>query len=152
MSLEERFKAKVQIDHETGCHNWKGARNRKGYGMIAVGKGRSAVSHRISYQLYKGEIPQDFVVMHTCDNPGCVNPEHLKVGTHADNVADRQSKGRGTRGETHSKAKLTEIQVLVIKEAYTSGHKQVDIANYFGVKHYNINQIVHGRSWKHLCH
>lgn len=152
MALEERFKTKFKVNSETGCWEWIASKNRKGYGMIAICKprGKSVVAHRISYELYKGSIPPGVIVCHSCDNPSCVNPEHLFLGTHAMNVGDRESKGRGAKGQSHGRALLTELQVNVIREAYANGYKQSDIRRYFNVSHKTVGSIVHYINWRHI--
>lgn len=111
-STTERFLQRFVINSDTGCWDWAGRKNRKGYGVIAGeinGKrytkiGQSMLAHRVSWIIFKGEIPDSeqahgTVVMHKCDNPSCVNPEHLRLGTQADNVRDMESKRRHVVGE-----------------------------------------------------
>jgi len=92
------FEAKYEVIEDTGCWEWTASQARGGYGQFttSVKDGRTWYrAHRFSYTAHKGEIPEGMVVMHSCDNPCCVNPEHLSVGTHADNIRDRDAKGRG---------------------------------------------------------
>lgn len=111
-SVNERFFERVQLDLLSGCWNWTGTKNAKGYGRIAgeidgqrvVENGRQMLAHRVSWMLHVGPIPQGpgahgTVVLHTCDNPGCVNPQHLRLGTQSDNVKDMIAKGRKVAGE-----------------------------------------------------
>jgi hypothetical protein len=93
------FEAKYKVNEDTGCWEWTASCARGGYGQFttSVKDGRTWYrAHRFSYTAHKGEIPEGMVVMHGCDNPCCVNPEHLSVGTHADNIRDRDVKGRGS--------------------------------------------------------
>lgn len=110
-SANERFAQRFEIDPVSGCWNWVGGVNAKGYGVIAgevngkryVKKGQQMLAHRVSWLIFKGEIPESdsahgTVVMHGCDNPRCVNPAHLKLGSQADNVKDMVVKGRKVSG------------------------------------------------------
>lgn len=94
-SLEERFWEKVDKRGPDECWLWKAGRDRNGYGHIGVGKGRSTRAHRVSWELANGsEIPVGLLACHTCDNPPCVNPAHIFIGTMADNLQDASAKGR----------------------------------------------------------
>jgi hypothetical protein len=90
---EERFWAKVNKKETNECWEWTGARNSKGYGSLSINAVRW-VAHRYSYTISKGEIPKGLIIMHSCDNTKCVNPNHLSAGTHSDNMLDCTSKGR----------------------------------------------------------
>ena len=92
------FEAKYQVNENTGCWEWTASFARGGYGQFftSVKDGREWYrAHRFSYLAYEGGIPEGMVVMHRCDNPRCVNPDHLRLGTQADNIKDREEKGRG---------------------------------------------------------
>lgn len=112
-SVNERFAARYLVDTGTGCWNWTGSKNAKGYGVIAgelngkryTKKGQQMLAHRVSWVLFRGEIPDSdaahgTVVMHICDNPACVNPQHLKLGTQSENVLDMIQKERRPRRTT----------------------------------------------------
>lgn len=103
-NIEERFWEKVNKDGpthpncEAQCWVWAGSLNTKGYGLISS-NGGNIVTHRISYELHNGSIPDGLLVLHRCDRPSCVNPNHLFLGTHQDNMDDMAAKGRSTRGK-----------------------------------------------------
>jgi len=92
---KHKFMSHVVVNEATKCWLWQGLVTAKGYGRYGKGGKRA---HRISYQLFVGEIPQDLFILHTCDNTGCVNPEHLKLGSAKENTADMMAKGRNKNG------------------------------------------------------
>jgi len=91
-TIEQRFEENT-IRTETGCVVWTGAKTDKGYGLIEV-KGKTRRAHRVAYETFKGEIPAGLLILHRCDNPSCVNPEHLRTGTQVDNMQEMVAKGR----------------------------------------------------------
>jgi hypothetical protein len=113
-TLLDRFREKVSLTPQ-GCWIWTAAKTTQGYGLIVDGKQRLQ-AHRVSFMLHKGRIPRKMVVRHKCDNPLCVSPSHLELGTRADNTRDRDERHRTARGSRSGKALLTESSVLVIKE------------------------------------
>lgn len=147
--LDQRFFNKVHITG--GCWNWIAHRNKAGYGRITVMK-KDCTAHRISWMLHHGEIPQGLFVCHHCDNPSCVNPEHLFLGTAKDNAIDRNLKGRNRddNGEKHPCAKLTQLNVMDIREKLHSGVLCRDLAKEFNVSDSTIRNIKHGRKWRSL--
>lgn len=140
---------------ESGCWNWTGKvkKSRGGYGQILLycnqleNKKRLFAAHRVSYAYYNGVDPGGLCVMHICDNPTCVNPDHLKLGTHADNMRDMADKGRSTRGETNPRSKLTTADVGAIVELIQQGHSNTEIASKLPVSHAQVSLIRHGKSW-----
>lgn len=131
--------------------------NRAGYGRFKL-NGRMQKAHRVSWKLYKGPILQGegyhgTCVCHRCDNPGCVNPEHLELGTHADNMDDMVDKGRQAKpkGEDNTKAKLTESQVREIRRLAEDGSLlQKEIGKMFGVSNGTVSDIKTRKIWRHL--
>lgn len=131
------------------CHEWTGTINRAGYGQFSTGSQRYT-AHRAAYQLAHGEIPSGQVVRHTCDNRKCVNPRHLVIGSHAQNVQDAVDRQRNIRGERVPSHKLSADDVREIRRRYRTGSLKAHLARDFGVWQKTIANIVEGRSWKHL--
>ncbi|MCP5014874.1 MAG: HNH endonuclease [Ketobacter sp.] len=130
---------------KTGCIEWQKGLT-EGYGKTAHG-GKHYKAHRVSWTLNRGPIPPGMFVLHTCDSPPCVNPDHLFLGTHQDNMADKVSKGRQSKGETHIGAKLTESKALAIKY---SEDRNVDIAKAYSISPRQVGKIKKGTAWRHL--
>lgn len=147
----ERFEAK--FTKSDGCWEWNAYKSQDGYGSFGVA-GRIQKAHRVAYQLYVGEITEGLCVCHHCDNPSCVNPKHLFLGTNADNSHDRDNKGRGVHpdnsGEKHGMSKLVREQVVEIKVKISEGATQSDIAKEFGVARRTISDISNRRTWANL--
>lgn len=142
-----RFWSYVSIDQPDKCWLWTGGLNALGYGSFKIRTHTHRVAHRLMYKLFHGDVADDLCICHRCDNRQCVNPNHLFLGTKIDNAIDRHLKGRDSRGETHPAAKLTEAQVLAIRR---DTRKRQEIANHYGVKLCTIEDIIYGRSWRHL--
>ena len=154
-SLAERFWEKVDVRGPDDCWEWKAAQTKDGYGSIGVGNQKTDKAHRVSWQLHNGPIPEGLHVLHNCDNPSCVNPKHLHLGTNADNVREKVERGRhpclSFPGERNGNAKLTVDQVIEIRRQYADcGTSQVDLAEIFGVTYQLIWRIVHRKCWKHV--
>lgn len=141
-----------------GCWEWTGWREPGGgYGRMTVarasGNGRvSERAHRISWVLANGPIPDGLSILHSCDNPGCVRPDHLRSGTAADNARDRDERNRHARlsGEAHGRSKLTEAQIEAIRAKYVPGSRefgQYGLARRYGVGQQQISRILRGERW-----
>jgi len=118
-TLKARFDEKYSKGPEDECWNWQASTAGKGYGQIKIpGTRRQIYAHRLSYLIHLGEIPDGKEVCHTCDNPLCVNPAHLFLGTRKDNAQDMKQKFRSTFGEKNARAKLTEKDVIKILEIH----------------------------------
>ncbi len=131
---------------ENGCLVWTGYRVKKGYGRISIA-GRSVPTNRAAYQAWIGEIPADQLVCHKCDNPPCIEPSHLFLGTNAENLADRNAKGRQSKGESRNGAKLTETAVRAIR---ASDAPTVELAALYGVAETTLSYARHGKTWTHV--
>ncbi len=129
-----------------GCWGWIGPLHNAGYGRLAHDK-MELLAHRIAYELFVGPIPDGMHVLHHCDNPPCMNPAHLFLGTHADNMRDMVVKGRSQRGERNGQSKLTEGQVLEIRKVHAGGDSQKELAQRYGVDRSMVNRIVNGKNW-----
>lgn len=130
-----------------GCWPWTGARLPRGYGCFSFGN-KQVRTHRVSYELHYGPIPTGASVLHHCDNPPCVRPDHLFVGTGADNVADMIAKqrGRAPRGEANGQAKLTAVKVAAIRAARGAVTYQA-LADQYGVSIGTIHNVMHRLVW-----
>jgi hypothetical protein len=149
--LAIRFWKKVDRRGPDECWPWIGAKGTAGYGHIKIGN-RNRPAHRIAVELTGGRAVSDgAVVRHSCDNPPCVNPAHLIVGTQLENIADRDTRGRGTRGERSPTAKLTAEQVRAIRATHAAGGYTLrEIAAQFDVTHATVVRIVNGQAWRHV--
>ena len=146
-----RFNAKWVMDESTECWVWIGGRYQKGYGEIKIPKTRRQIqAHRLSYLIHHGPIPEGKCVLHKCDNPPCVNPAHLFVGTQQDNSQDMVSKNRHCFGEKQGAHKLTEKDVLMIHSLLKMGVKQKRIAQTFNIGEMQISRIKRGQRWAHI--
>lgn len=161
--LSERFWPKVQRAGPAECWGWTGATNGVGYGKLQSGRrGEPALyAHRVAYKLAYGDVPDGLFVLHRCDNPSCVNPQHLFLGTNLDNVRDMTRKGRqrhvGSKGEHNGNAKLTLPQVIEIRTEYRVAPKSKcgyvaqgtlkRLAARYGVTAANICSIGRGMTW-----
>jgi hypothetical protein len=171
-TIKERFLEKINKNAPNGCWEWIGYISPNGYGNFYV-EG-SVYSHRFSYEFFKGPIPKGKMVCHTCDNRRCVNPDHLWLGTHTDNMRDAIAKGRlnprklnqprgdehGMRkhperanpkfGSEHSHAKLTEEIVSEVRKRYIKGERVADMAREYGIHSVTMRDSIRRKTWKHV--
>lgn len=166
-----RFWAKVRkSDDPEGCWLWTGAKNPSGYGWFKLPTTGPAGAHRVSWEIVNGPIPDrtgyhGTVVMHVCDNPSCVNPSHLRLGSQAENLADMRRKGRSAtgdrngsrtcpeamrRGENHPHARLKRSDVIEIRRLSEAGTTGRAIARRFGLSFQHVSDIVRRKRWKHV--
>lgn len=149
MTEQEYILSKSMPIPEIGCWAWMAASTPAGYGFANSPKRakQNELAHRASYRIFKGEIPKSMLVAHMCDNPFCVNPDHLFLATHAENSADMVKKKRSAKGENCGKSKLTDEQIKFIKESDLSHRK---LGAMFNVSHANIGYIKRGKTWSTL--
>jgi hypothetical protein len=156
MTLNERFWSKV--DKTGDCWIWKGTKTRAGYGVKIINH-KAYYVHRLMWGSLNGEIPNGMEICHRCDNPPCIRPEHLFLGSQADNTRDAIKKGRlDNYGEKNGMAKLTSAQVREIKRVYVHSprgqtshgkkNSQAYLASLYDVTRYAIRAIVNGKTWK----
>lgn len=152
-TLEQRFLEKVSPCPLTGCWWWTGGSFSNGYGMFWVNDlNRVTQAHRVAYSLRHGSIAAGAFVCHRCDNPPCVNPDHLFIGTAADNMRDKARKGRGNapKGERHGRRKLAASQAEEILRRCNSGERPAALAAEFGVSRHTVELIASRKNWRHL--
>jgi hypothetical protein len=151
-TLEERFWEKVSVGGDDDCWEWTAAKSG-GYGRIGDGK-NSLIATRVSWEIHNGEIPEGKHVCHRCDNPPCVNPNHLFLGTHDENMIDMASKGRRARkavGVENGLSKLNPKKVREIRRKYaTLKYTYKELANTYGVASPTIISVVKRLTWKHV--
>ena len=146
---EQRFWSKVQPE-ASGCWTWTAARSPRGYGRFGWAMNDVRMAHRVAWELLYGPIPPGLFACHSCDNPPCVRPSHIFIGSNQDNVNDKVSKGRQSRGETHGRHKLSEADARYIKSAVAFGVEQRALADQFGVSQAIVSLIVRGKKWTWL--
>jgi HNH endonuclease len=157
-TVAERFWAKVE--KTDGCWLWNGARYYNGYGAFGLSRQKKgALAHRVAYLLTHGEIPEGQLILHRCDNPPCVRPDHLYAGSYSDNQRDTIARHPDAReallthrrrqvGELHNQAKLTAAQVREIRDDASSSQR--DLAMLYEVSQSTINDIICRRTWRHI--
>ncbi len=155
LSIEEEFSRRVIRAGDDECWFWQGSVYSTGYGVLKH-HGKRFGAHRLAYQIAFGEIPDGLLVCHHCDNPPCVNPKHLFLGTARDNAHDALSKGRYCNGERIVQSKLKTEDVLAIRKAYVANPRRKSesggtaLAKKFGISTSNVSDIIHRKIWKNV--
>lgn len=166
-NIKKRFESKILLGMLDGCHYWTGQVDSCGYGVFHI-KNSKFSAHRISYIINKGDL-KNLLVCHSCDNPSCVNPDHLFLGTHQDNMNDMKRKKRAIgivrkmrsykyvssfnincTPSSRKRLKLCRISALVIRDANKIGLRTKDIARYFNAGLATIRDVVSGRTWHNV--
>lgn len=151
-TIKERFEEKISKDENTGCWNWISSRRKNGYGEFTINY-KNRLAHRVSYELYNGFIPDGFCVCHKCDNPACVNPEHLFAGSIKDNMVDKVKKNRNPdfKGINNPVAIFSEQDILTIRSKYIPHvYTLKQLAKEYNVCPQHIHDIVKRKIWKHI--
>lgn len=151
--LKERFQRYIGPTTERGCVLWTGTTNADGYGLIGSGtqKGKNILAHRLAYEFANGPVPEALSVLHSCDNPPCINPAHLFLGTTAVNCADMIAKDRHIRGQRSHFAKLTDEIVLAMRAQYAQGGiSRRELAKRFGTSVKTVDTVIRRDTWKHI--
>lgn len=138
------------VDKSGDCWLWTGSRDKDGYGRVKGPTGRLLRAHRVAWEITYGDLPVNMLVCHRCDNPGCVRPTHLFLGTQSVNMQDAEQKGRipRYRGEDATNVKLTHAAVAVIREQAAAGITQVALAKQFDVAPSTVSAIVREVNWR----
>jgi hypothetical protein len=146
--VKYRLLSRRIVDENSGCWLWQGSKDSSGYGSINV-RGKIVSSHRHSYQEFVGPIPDSMQVLHRCDTPACFNPDHLFLGTHAENMRDRERKGRAghKRGADRLFAKLNDEKVRNIR---ADDRPYSEIMKEYGISHGLVSMVKTRKMWKHV--
>ena len=148
-SEKDQLRFESKIDKSGECHLWMAATWSKGYGQFTL-NGKNHRAHRVSYQNYNGDVG-DMQVLHRCDNPRCVNPEHLFLGTNLDNRQDSYDKGRGNTGSRNGNAVLNEEKVSEIRKLWKTGNYiKAELSRKFKISPSVIGGLVESKGWKHV--
>jgi hypothetical protein len=157
-NVKTRFMEKVSSTNPSQCWTWIAGKNLTGYGQFWY-KNKQVGAHRVSWILFRGPIPKGKYVLHSCDNPSCVNPFHLFIGTAQDNTLDMLKKGRGdpkanlpkdAKGENNGRARITREDARRVKNLWKSGKfsTKTALAKHLGISRPTVVAIVLGKTWK----
>lgn len=151
LNFNKRFFSKVK-KIESGCHEWTSCINGNGYGRIGIYKKTVMLAHRVAFALDNGYLPEEKIILHICDNPKCVNPDHLEIGDHKENMRQMAERNRSSKmfGEKNPSAKLTLEKVIEIREKYSSGlYTNKSLAEIYNVSKTTIQDVKTGKNtWR----
>lgn len=150
-TLIERLMRKTVVNEQTKCWEWNGSKSAFGHGEIYIGgtgpdARKRTMTHRASWEIHNGPVPSNMCVLHKCDNPACINPDHLFLGTKKENSRDMVEKNRQASGEKLPQSKLTWTQVAAIRKCHSL--TQAELASIAGVTQSVISQIKNNNYWK----
>ncbi len=152
-TFTDKFKSKVEVKEYTGCWEWQGGKNVHGYGLIKFNK-KTSMAHRVSYEIYNGVAPRKMKVLHNCDNPTCVNPKHLRLGSHGENMIDMARKGRQGNQVLRLEEVIAIKKFLKKRSRSKTGRMEYGasrfLCKWFNVSRETITAIIHGRTWSHV--
>lgn len=147
--IVERFFERVEKSEN--CWIWLGARKDSGYGNFHLGNLKYRRAHKFSWEMHFGKVPDGLLVLHKCDNPICVKPNHLFLGNQKENMADAKKKGRNAFGVKNGRSKLTDEIVKEIRKEYAFGRASSrNLGQKYSVGKSTILQIIRGNTWKHI--
>lgn len=135
---------------DNGCWLWQKCCQSNGYGIIRV-KGKNIKTHRLSYSIFKGEIPKGQIIRHICDIKKCCNPDHLILGTQQDNVNDREFRNRGAKGSKSPNTILKEKDIIDILKMHKNGYNGVKISKKYNIHKNSVYNILNGKTWRHVA-
>jgi hypothetical protein len=153
--LNQKFDDRYVIVAESGCWVWTGE-NREGYGRFRKPAGRKdkreyIAAHRYSFARFNGAIPDGMCVCHSCDVPECVNPDHLWLGSHADNMIDRDAKGRSAGGSLPGEASpQSKLTAKIVIEIFNCQKPLAEIAKTYGLAKSHVSRIKNAKTWQHI--
>lgn len=150
----DKFWSRVKRGKSTECWPWQGELNSMGYGRLSTGGRKRRVrilAHKLSLELHGIVCPPNKIILHSCDNPKCVNPQHLRIGTMLENADDARQKKRNNYGERNGMARFTEDQIRNMHALRRNGSLLREIATMYGTGKHYVGQIISGRRWGHLA-